>query len=664
MQLSVLQDAPVSARTAAQPTPAPAATPFPVDIEAVAKTALSPSEYRAALALVEAMLPGSARIPAGDERTVLRAEDVVRAFHPVMIKPFGVALNALDNASVVYTGRPFHALDGNRQQQLLRTWENSPVMRTAMHVLGMLFKFAHFDATHVFGAQGRTFAKVHNAEKPRHFSQIFRADEWEGDDVIECDVAIVGTGAGGAVVGKELAERGHAVVFIEEGEHYTREAFSGSMVRAHGVFYRNALVVGNAPMPAFIGRMLGGSTAVNGGTSFRTPPWVLNAWCEKLGTNEFSPDSMLPMFERVESVLQVGIPDRRFIGPIADIMARGCDAYGWHHAPIARNAVGCEGKGFCDFGCATGAKRSTEISYLPGALNRGAIALTGLRADRLILDKGRAVGVEGVSAKGKRLTVRSRAVVFAGGGIPTPAWLLERDLCNSSGEVGKNLTLHPSGAVVGVFDERTDPAEYIPQAYHSAEFLRQGVLLSAAQPDYNIGSILFPYTGRRLMEAMDLLPHVASVAVVVRDSEANGRVRQDFHGKPVVTYNMLPRDMETYKFGLIRAAEMLVAAGAKSLLPALVGADFVDAKIGVSTLRKHKLSPSEMALTSYHPLGTCKMGTDPRRSVVDVNHQTHDIPGFYIVDGSTVPSALGVNPQITIMAMATRAAGKIDQALS
>lgn len=618
---------------------------------------------RKALALAEAILPGSARIPAADERTVLRAEDIVRLFHPAMMGPFAAAIVALDAAAVLSAGRPFHKLDAARQQAVLRAWDKNPVLRGPVHALATLLKFSHFDEKRVYEAQGGRFKLVSHVERPRHFSQIFRAATWEGDSVIECDAVVIGTGAGGAVVGKELAERGHAVVFVEEGEHYTRDAFSGSMLRAHGIFYRNALVMGNAPMPAFIGRMLGGSTAVNGGTSFRTPSWVLEDWCSRFRTDEFSPEAMAPLFERVEATLGVGIPERRFIGPIADIMERGCDAYGWHHAPIARNAVGCEGGGFCDFGCATGAKRSTEISYLPGALNRGAIALTGLRADRILEERGRAVGIEGVATNGRRITVRARVVVLAGGGLPTPAFLLSRGLCNGSGQVGRNLTLHPSGAILGVFEERTEPSKYIPQAYYSGEFLRQGVLLSAAQPDLNIGAIMFPYSGRRLMEAMELLPHVAGVAVVLRDASPNGRVRADIAGKPVVTYNLQPADVENFHFGLLRAAEMFFAAGAKRLIPALIGGDFVNSPADLAALRRTPPHVSQIALTSYHPLGTCKMGLDPKTSVVAPDHQAHDLPGLFIVDGSTVPTALGVNPQITIMAMATRAASKIDAAL-
>ena len=654
-KLPVVQDAP-EPQIKADP-------PRSLDVSVPERSSLSPSAKRAALALAEAILPGSARIPQADERTLLRAEALVSLFHPAAMMPIGAVARLLDGAAVLSTGRRFHKLDHARQQSLLRDWTTNPVLRAPLHGLSSLLKFAHFDARHVYEAQGGRFKTVQNAERPRHFEQIHRAATWEGDDIVECDVVVIGTGAGGAVMGRELAERGHAVVFVEEGEHYTRADFNGSATRAHGVFYRNVMVMGNAPFPTFIGRMLGGSTAVNGATSLRTPSWVLDGWCDKLGTDEFSPDAMRPLFERVESVLQVGVPERRHIGPIADIMGRGCDAFGWSHGPIPRNAVGCEGGGFCDFGCSTGAKRSTEISYLPGALNRGALAFTGLRCERLIIERGRAVGVEGVASNGRRITVRGRAVVMSAGAFPTPAFLLKHGLCNASGQVGKNLTLHPSGGVLGVFEDRVDPERYIPQAYLCDQFLKDGVLLSAAQPDFNIGSLLIPHTGRKLMEAMDALPHTAGVAVVLRDATANGRVYRDIGDKAVVTYNLTPKDVELFHFGLIRAIEMMFAAGAKKVLPAIIGGDYIHPGAQLEALRKRPPHVSTIGLTSYHPLGTCKMGHDPKTSVVGLDHQAHDLPGLYIVDGSTVPSALGVNPQITIMAMATRAAQKLDAAL-
>jgi len=190
------------------------------------------------------------------------------------------------------------------------------------------------------------------------------------------------------------------------------------------------------------------------------------------------------------------------------------------------------------------------------------------------------------------------------------------------------------------------------------------VLLSAAQPDLNIGALMYPYTGRRLMEAIEDIPHAVGIAVVLRDTTANGRVYRDLGDKAVVTYNLQPKDVENFHFGLVRAGEMLFAAGAKKLLPTLVGGDYIHTPRELAELRNHPPHVSQLALTSYHPLGTCKMGRDPKTSVVGLDHQAHDLPGLFIVDGSTVPTALGVNPQITIMAMATRAAAKVDEALS
>ncbi len=239
-----------------------------------------------------------------------------------------------------------------------------------------------------------------------------------GAKICEAEVVVIGTGAGGAVVGRELAERGLAVVFVEEGEHYRRDAFDGSAIHAHQRFYRAAFAFGNAIIPLFVGRLVGGSTAINTGTSFRTPSWVLDRWCGEIGTDEFAPQTMARHFDRVESELQVRAAERRVIGPIADVMARGCEKLGWSHAPIRRNAPECDGSGFCDFGCRTDARRGTNLSYIPPALEKGAVLLTGLRADRVLMERGRAVGVEGVSAQGRKIRVRAPTVILAGGAIP------------------------------------------------------------------------------------------------------------------------------------------------------------------------------------------------------------------------------------------------------
>jgi|HubBroStandDraft_4_1064222.scaffolds.fasta_scaffold09498_3 choline dehydrogenase-like flavoprotein len=620
-----------------------------------------PALDRASLALVEAIIPGSRELPAADETTVRRAEEIVAHVHPSLVTAWVAAQRTLDAAAFPRSGRPFHALGAAAQDAMLRRWEQDPVISRALAFISLVYKMVHFD--HPIeppgpnsGAHRGALRVVRPAEEPRWLRQVHAGDTWEGGD-LECDVVVVGSGAGGGVVGRELAARGLAVVFLEEGEHYQRDAFDGSSIRAHQRFYRTAFSVGNVVMPIFVGRMVGGSTAINGGTSFRTPPWILERWCEDLRTDEFAPDAMARHFERVEGTLDVRLSRREAIGPIADVMARGCDALGWSHFAIRRNAPDCDGSGFCDFGCPSGARRSVDVAYLPAAFNDGSVLLTGTRVVKVDMEGGRAVGVQGVTKSGRTLRVRSRAVVLAGGTIPTPVFLLEQGLCNTSGQVGRNLTIHPSCGISALFDEPINGHEHIPQGYGCDEFVREGMLMTTAQPSRNIAPVLFPFTGRRLMEALGGMDRIASFAVLLRDETRNGRVwGRDVAGVPAITYNVTARDTERMHQALVRAGEMCIAAGAKRLYPVFLPSTIVDPGPQFDAFRRAKAAPGDFVWLSYHPLGTCQMGQDPKTSVVGLDHETHDVAGLFVVDGSTVPGPLGVNPQLTIMAMATRAA--------
>src|SRR5579859_5083843 len=390
-----------------------------------------PSQDRARLALAEAILPGSATIPAADEATLASAREVLSELHPAVGRAWETAQRLFDSASIARTGRPFHALGAARQQDLLASWEGDPVLRGPLSLVSLVYKFVHFDRPDVYRALGGTRNMVRDLDQPRWLSQVHRAATWEEGE-IGCDVVVVGSGAGGGVVARELAERGHAVVVVEEGEHYRRDAFDGSSVSAHRRFYRGAFSLGNVPIPIFVGRLVGGSTAINGGTCFRTPPWVLDRWCDQIGTDELSPAALRPYFERVEPLLEVQPSPREQIGKMADLMARGCDALGWSHFAIARNAPGCDGKGFCNFGCRTDARRGTNLSYVPAALERGALLLTGARVERILIEHGRAVGVEAATPGGRNVRVRGKAVILAGGAVPTPLLMLRQDLGNSS----------------------------------------------------------------------------------------------------------------------------------------------------------------------------------------------------------------------------------------
>jgi choline dehydrogenase-like flavoprotein len=621
---------------------------------------LTASQRRAGLALAEAIIPGSRTIPAADEATFDRAQELVAELHPTLARAWGLALRALDAAAVAYTGRPFHALGARQQDELVQRWQRDPVLRGPMGLAALVYKFVHFDRQPVYEGLGGKLNVVSSLEQPRWLSQVHRADDWtEGD--LECDVVVVGTGAGGGVVGRELAAQGHAVVFLEEGAHHRRDAFDGSSVTAHKRFYRAAFSVGNAPIPIFVGRLVGGSTAINGGTCLRAPSWVLDQWAEDLATDELSAASMQTQYEHVDRFLQVEPSPRDIIGPIADFVSRGCDALGWSHMAVPRNAPGCDGKGFCDFGCRTDARLGTNLSYVPAALGQGALLLTEARVDRVLIENGRAVGVQAVTPTGKTVRVRARAVVLSGGTLPTPLLLLSQGIGNSSGQVGRNLSLHPSTGFAAVAEERIQGPSHIPQGYGFDEFLRDGILVLAAQPDYNVSGVIFPLVGQPLMEAVDQLDHMASFGLLVSDASANGRVWRDVGGLPAVTYNLAPQDVQRMHDAMVHTGEMAFAAGARRVYPFVVGHPPVGTRAELEAFRRERLGPSDFVWTSYHPLGTCRMGRDPKTSVIDVDHQVHDVPGLFVVDGSAVRGPIGVNPQMTIMAMATRAAGRIHE---
>lgn len=620
----------------------------------------SPAELRAATALAEAMLPGSRLVRPADENLVAYVARVAHDVAPPLVKVFAKLATFLDRAAIARSGRLFSDLDADAQQSMLERWYEDPVMRGPVGLVAFACKFMHFDASRGYWHGPKTNVAP-QLEPLAYASQIVDGDAQRGD--LECDVVVVGTGAGGAVAGKELADRGFAVVFVEEGRYWRRDSVSGTSVDAYYKYYRGAIALGPSPFPVFMGRMVGGSTAINGGTCFRTPGWVLDEWCERLGTEDFSEERLTPHFEQVERTLGVAPADRALVGPAADVIERGCKRFGWANGPILRNASACEGAGFCDFGCPTDARRSTNLSYIPPALRKGAVCLTGLRADEILLERGRAVGVSAVTKRGRRVRVRARAVVLAGGALPTPTLLLHQGLCNSSGQLGRNLSLHPSTALSALMDEPIRGPRRMPQGWQVHEFLRQGLLLTHAQSDDNFSGVQFTYYGRRLMDVLDGFDRMAGLAILVRDEAQQGRILRNAWGHTLLKYALTREDLDRTHLGLVHGAELLLAAGAKEVYVPLPGVLPLRTRDELERFRHTTIAPSQPQNLSYHPLGTARMGRDPRTSVVGLDHQTHDVPGLWLVDGSTVPGPPGVNPQVTIMAMATRAATLIADVL-
>lgn len=289
---------------------------------------------------------------------------------------------------------------------------------------------------------------------------------------VRADACVIGTGAGGAPVAKELAEGGLRVVMLEEGERFTADDFTARPREMTTRLYRDAgqlATIGNVPIVLPLGKTVGGSTTVNSGTCFRTPAAVLELWAERFGLYELAPPALDPFFRRVERELSVSQVRPELAGNNGLVAKRGADALGWSGDFIHRNAKGCVGSGVCAFGCPTGAKQHAGETYLPRAWAAGAVTYSGCRARRILTKRGRAAGVEATTAGGGRLRVESDVVVVACGAVHTPLLLAHSGLGGRSGQLGRNLAIHPATAVRALFDEVIDMASGVPQSFYIDE---------------------------------------------------------------------------------------------------------------------------------------------------------------------------------------------------
>ena len=626
---------------------------------------LAAVQRRNLVAVAEAALPAGRYLPAAGEATVQKVEQFLGQLPDSLRRGVGGLLRSLDAAAWLTGRRPFARLSTAARLKLLDSWRTAdPIRRLLLRALVSPLKMAHFDDPALYGRLGCVYDTVRGREvKPAYLRD--RTHQLDGDLAIECDAVVVGTGAGGAVVGRELAEAGLAVVFVEEGRYFDRSDFTGRAFEMQQKLYRrggSTFSLGNCGIPIPLGQTVGGTTTVNSGTCYRTPDRVLASWRDELGLTELAPDRMGGYFERVEAVLGVERARAELLGGNGRVIARGCDALGLtRHGPLRRNAPACDGQGVCCFGCPTDAKRSTNVSYIPIALRAGAELFPGVRVTRIIIEGGRARGVVAQSDDGHMLTVRARAVVVSGGAIMTPLLLGAQQLGTASGQLGKNLSIHPASGILAEFDEQILSWRGIPQGYAIEDLHDQGILFEGAALPLEMTMTMTPLIGPELVRLAENFDHVASFGFLVED-DSRGTVHA-VRGQPVIRYWLSERDVAHIKRALDVLAQIFFAAGARVLHLPVAGFHMLRPD-DLPALRRARLRPWDLDLSAYHPLGTARMGRDPASSVVDPDHQVHGVPSLYVVDGASVPTAIGVNPQITIMAMATRAAEKIAHALA
>jgi choline dehydrogenase-like flavoprotein len=477
------------------------------------------------------------------------------------------------------------------------------------------------------------------------------------DRTITADVCVIGTGAGGAPVAKELAEGGMSVVMLDSGPHFTTDDFTARPREMTAQLYRDAgqtATIGNVPIILPLGEGTAGTTLVNSGTCFRTPDAVLESWGERFGLHGLAAAELDPFFRRVEREVHVAQVPPDLAGNNALVIKRGAEQLGWSGDFLFRNASGCIGSGVCAFGCPTSSKLHMGLTYLPRAWDAGATSYVKCTAEAIDMDAGFARAVEARAAGGGRLRIDCELVVVACGAIYTPLFLRRNRLAGSSGELGNNLALHPATAVRARFGEEIDMSRGVPQSYYIDEFADDGIMFegAAGPPDY--AAMSFPFTREQHRDLMLDYLHIAQFGLMVSDT-SRGSIRPLPRGGVRMAYDLNDNDLQTFKRGIELLCECYWAAGAEAVFPPIEGIGVL--RDGdVDTIANHDLRAHELTLMAFHPMGTARADARAEHGVVDANLKLHDAGNVYVSDASVLPSSLGVNPQETVMALATRLA--------
>jgi len=462
---------------------------------------------------------------------------------------------------------------------------------------------------------------------------------------IRTDFCVVGAGGGGAVVAAELAEAGASVALLEQGPGHDPDGFTARPPQMLAKLYRDGgqtTTIGSPPILLPLGRGVGGTTLVNSGTCFRTPESVLARWRQEFGL-ELEGAAIEACFERVERSLSVSEVTPELAGENAAVARRGAERLGWSHGYLRRNARGCVGSGVCVFGCPTSAKQHTGITYVPRAVRAGAELIANADVCELLVEQARARGVVARLAGGERLEVRARETILACGAIHTPLLLGRNRLAGASRELGRNLSLHPATAVLALMPEAVDMARGVPQSFYVDEFAGEGVMFETVAGPPAYAAMSLPLQGAEHDRVMASYRRLAQLGLMVSDS-SRGSVHA-LGRRPVIRYSLDAADLGRVRRGLRRIERLLRAAGASEVylpLPPGVAAEAARA--------------SDLRLMAFHPLGTARADARASHGVVDGELAVHGLRGLHLADGSVVPSSLGVNPQITIMALATRLA--------
>ena len=640
-------------------------------------------------ALADTFVPGDA-----DRRAGLAREALDRSADPAQLRQLRFVLRALDvqGISLLLAGRPtgFLSMSPDARERYLLGWANSRISqrRSAFQAFRKLLTFLAY-ADPEAGAPTPHLSSVgYRPDDPpvaadlspiRPWALPAKAEASDGPVVLDADAVVVGSGAGGGVVAAALAAADRSVIVLEAGPFVDEASMPRTEVDAFDRLYLNhgLLTTWDGSVTMLAGTGVGGGTLVNWMTCIPAPESVRAEWASEHGLEGMTGPPWTDDVAAIE--MELDVAESTHIPPKDAIILRGARALGWEAAPTRRNASGCGDCGSCPFGCRRGTKRSGIQAHLATAFAAGARIVPDARVTRVLTEGGRTVGVEADVADGgtiRHLVVRAPTVVLAAGALRTPAILQRSGFDHPS--IGRHLRVHPVPVVAGRFTEDIEMWRGTMQAARSMEFSepeagRNGYVIEAAPGHPGLLALALPWEGTEAHAGiMASSRHLSPFIAITRDG-GEGRASVTKAGGVRLDYEFDPVGVATLRHALVSMARLARAAGATEILaagtppiwhrPTAGGLDEERRAFArfEEALGSADLGPNRTAVFSAHQMGSVRMGADPATHPCDPWGRVRAgssgdavIGGLYVGDGSVFPTGLGVNPMITIMALARR----------
>jgi choline dehydrogenase-like flavoprotein len=647
-------------------------------------------------ALAETFVRGAAT-----RRANLAANAFERATDPAQVRQVRLALRLFESrsANLVAASRPtpFRDMSPATRQRYLLGWASSRISRrrSAFQAFRKLLTFLAYadpgdeSVNPRWAAIGYRPERAPLTQDPTGVRPLIvpaAGADPDGGVQLEADVVVVGSGAGGGVVAADLAAAGRSVVVLDAGPFVDERTMPATELDGFDRLYLNhgLTTTWDGSITMLAGTGVGGGTLINWMSCMPAPEDVRAEWAGQHGIGGLEGPAFATDLAALEGELSV-TPATAF--PPKDAMIlRGAEGLGWRAGPIRRNSPGCSDCGSCGFGCPRGTKQSGIRVHLAAAQRDGARIVADARVDRILMEGGRAAGVEAIVARSDgggpaRLVVRARQVVMAAGALRTPGVLSTAGSRHPA--LGRHLVIHPVPVLAGRFLEPIEMWRGATQAGHVTEFSRShpgrlGYVIETAPAHPGLIALAMPWEGTEAHAAiMEQSANFLPLVAVTRDG-GEGRVSATASGGVRIDYRLDRSGIATLRHAMISMARLARAAGASEIVatgtpPAIFGRQgFPSGGEGRAfaafeeRLGRFDFRPNRGALYSAHQMGTARMGADPRLHVCDPHGRVRSasggrvgdqvVGGLYVADGSLFPSAIGVNPMITIMTLARQVA--------